>query len=121
MTAVGYNHVTLLGSVSSGPWHNPGVEGKPESAALTLAIPETARSGEVFKTFVRVEVYGKVVADALALHAGDTALIEGKIAWQRTGESKSEGRLMVSCWRIVRLASDQPLTGGKLTDWSIRS
>jgi hypothetical protein len=106
----GYNHVCCIGSVSGGPWRNPGGEGKAESAAFGLAIPEPGKDGKVYTTFVRVECYGRVVSDALSLHAGDTVLCENKISWSK-GSVEGKAQRAVTAWRVVPLASKLSMTG----------
>jgi hypothetical protein len=106
----GHNHVMLLGHINAGPWHNPAVESKAESCAFNLAIPEPSKSGETYRTFVRIETYGKAVPHALFLRQADVVLIEGKIAWSKAaGEGKAQ--LCVNSWRILKLVSDNPMTG----------
>jgi hypothetical protein len=102
----GYNHVTLLGAISNGPWHNEASEGKAESAAFTLGIPEATRDDRMFTTYVRCECYGRSVPDALALRQGDAVLVDGKLSWQKVGGEGKAG-LGVTAWRLI------PLTGEK--------
>src|SRR5687767_12941555 len=110
MSTIAYNHTVLLGQVTNGLWRNLGVEGKAESAAFGLAIPEPGKDGQTYNTFVRCECYGRTVAHALALRQGDTVLVEGKLSWQR-GAGEGKGALGVIAWRLLPLASDQPMTG----------
>lgn len=102
----GFNQVTLLGTVSAGPWHNPASDGRAESAAFGLAIAEPSRSGEVYTTYIRVECFGAAVPTALNLSQGDVVLCSGKVSWQR-GEGKGEGKMVVAAFRIQPIAVQQ--------------
>ena len=105
----GYNHVCCIGSVTGGPWHNPGGPGKAESCAFSLALPERGKDGKTYNTHARVETYGCTVAHALELRQGDTVLVEGKLAWAKfAGEGKAA--LGVTTWRCLKLAGDNPTT-----------
>lgn len=101
--AVGVNRVLLVGAISGGPWHNRSGEGRAESCAFSLQVPEPGRDGEIYRTFVRCECYGRAVPDALALHGGDTVLVEGKLSWQR-GSGEGKAGLCVTAWRVLKLA-----------------
>jgi single-stranded DNA-binding protein len=102
MTLTGYNHVCCIGTISNGPWHNPGREGRAESAALTLGITELGKEEKEYTTYVRVECYGRVVSDALALRQGDTVLVEGKLSWSK-GSGEGKAGLCVLAWRLMPL------------------
>ena len=43
----------------------------------------------------------------MSLHAGDTVLCEGRLSWSR-GETKGDGKMQVTAWRVLKLASELP-------------
>jgi len=73
---------------------------------FTIRVEEVNRaSGELFKVFVPVEVYGQACDQAQALRAGDTVMVAGKIKWTswtgKDGQKKSSLAVLARTVRVV--------------------
>ena len=95
------NSVHLTGVVERDPVKHH--EGTP-MLGFTIRVEEVNRaSGEVFKVFVPIEVYGQGCDQAQGLRAGDAVLVAGKVKWTswvgKDGQKKSSLAVLA---RMVR-------------------
>jgi single-stranded DNA-binding protein len=71
---------------------------------FTLRVEEVNRaSGEIFKTFIPIEVYGQVCDRVQELRTGDTVMVAGKIKWTSwTGKDGQKKSSLAVLARMVR-------------------
>lgn len=120
----GYNHVTLVGTLSE-----RGVELRPiESTGTMLAtcrlcVPEESATGQVFHLWVPVHGYGKARDVLQVCEPGEALLLDGKLKWHswQDKEGKRQGQLVVVALAMATSRSPtrrDPLT---CTTWSSKT
>lgn len=94
------NRVIVSGTISSyGPKISYTDAGKPQTS-FTVVCEEPGREGASYKTFVPVLIVGAKAEDvAETLEAGDTILLEGKLAY-KAGKTKDAGKLIVTGFTV---------------------
>jgi single-stranded DNA-binding protein len=98
------NECYLAGVLSSAP--DVVAEGAPAVACTTARVLVTeARDGQVYKTFIPIEAWGKAAPVLAQLQEGDAVLLRGKLrwkSWEKNGQKT--GSVIVSAWSVQPLA-----------------
>jgi single-stranded DNA-binding protein len=97
------NNVHLTGTVERDPVtrNNDGSV----MVGFTVRVEEANRTtGEVFKVYVPIEVYGPTCDQAGQLRAGDVVMVAGKIKWTSwTGKDGQKKSSLAVLARVVRV------------------
>jgi single-stranded DNA-binding protein len=97
------NEVYLAGVLSADPVAQPGDTGAACTTARVLVTE--ARDGQVYKTYVPIEAWGKAAPVLAQLAEGDAVLLRGKLrwkSWEKNGQK--QGSVIVSAWSVQPLA-----------------
>jgi single-stranded DNA-binding protein len=62
----------------------------PEHVRFTLRCEETAKTGQVFKMWIPLEVWGHLTDPAMALMPGDMVAISGALKWRASVDKAGE-------------------------------
>jgi single-stranded DNA-binding protein len=99
------NHVTLTGILERDPITRFADHGT-QQVHFTLKLTEAGPAGQAFTLYVPIEAYSQVAELVGDLHAGDAALVAGKLKWTsytaKDGTKKST--LAVLARLVKRLA-----------------
>lgn len=93
------NEVFLTGTLGQDPELQLGT-GTP-CATARVCVEEVGPTGQVFKTWIPLEAWGKSAEPLAELHGGDLVLVRGKLRWRKSGEK--QGMLVVSAWSVQPL------------------
>ena len=102
MSTQNVNRVLLIGTVT-----DRGVElltlpsGQP-LATFSLMLEEASKTGDIYKTFVPCELFGKGADAAAEVDPGTTVLFEGRLRWKK-GEDGKDGKIIVAGWELKPL------------------
>ena len=101
------NDVTIAGQLDRDPT-TIGSDAASPCTSARVCIAED-RDGQVYKTYVSIDAYGKSAQVLAGLHEGDVLLIRGALKWKKATDphAKAPGQLVVRAWSVQRLQAAQ--------------
>lgn len=100
------NTCALIGTVTRDPRVTFQEGTGQQVVSLTVCIEEPRTPGDVWKTYVGIECYGRSATEAETLRAGTLVAIEGKIGWKvymHKGEKRSTLVVLARTVRVLAL------------------
>lgn len=104
---IGYNHVTLLGTLSERGVELRPIESGTMMATARLCVPDESPSGQMFYVWVPVQAYGKARDVLQTCEPGEPLLLDGRLKWHAwlDKDGKKQGQLVVVALGVKRLTS----------------
>ncbi len=99
---LGINKVILLGTIGERGVTVRYRESGTPVASLSIEAKELGQNGQVFTTYVNIEVFGKGAEAAGELTPGTVVYVDGTLKWSKDPAGHSlHGTLQVQTWRVT--------------------
>jgi single-stranded DNA-binding protein len=96
------NECYLAGVLSADP--DVVQEGTAPMCTTGCLLIQEERDGQVYKTYIPIEAWGKAAPVLAALHEGDAVLLRGKLRWRsREQHGQKQGSVIVAAWSVQPL------------------